>query len=141
MKEFFDTSVLIAAFRRDHLHHVPSLQCFAAATTRESACALHTLAEVYATMTAFPVRPPIPPEQVLLFVDEIRTRLTPISLTPDEYYDALVRAADHKLLSGRVYDALILRCAEKSQAQTIYTLNLKHFQSAAPSLSARIRTP
>lgn len=141
MRDFLDTSVFVAAFRRDHVHHAASLQLFAAASKDQSACAVHTLAEVYATMTALPARPSIPPEQVLLLVEEIRTRLTCIFLTDDEYYDTLTRASQKKLVSGKIYDALILRCASKSQAQNIYTWNLQHFQSIAPDLAAKIRTP
>ncbi len=80
MKEFFDTSVLVAAFRREHVHHVPSLKRFAAAEKRHSACGLHSLAEVFSVMTTLPVKPMIPPEQALLFVEEIRNRLTLVSL-------------------------------------------------------------
>jgi hypothetical protein len=36
---------------------------------------MHTLAEVYATMTALPVKDVIPPDQALLFVQEVRDRL------------------------------------------------------------------
>jgi predicted nucleic acid-binding protein len=43
--------------------------------------------------------------------------------------------------SGRIYDALLLRCAAKVKAQTIYTWNLKHFRAVAPELAGRMRTP
>jgi len=82
MKEFFDTSVLIGAFWRGHPHHEPSLKLLSAANKRKSACAMHTLAEVYATMTALPVKDVIPPDQALLFVQEVRDRLTTVTLTP-----------------------------------------------------------
>ncbi len=75
MREFFDTSVLIAAFHGGHVHHLPSLKRFAAAEKKHSACGIHSLAEVYAVMTVLPVKPMIPPEQALLFVEEIRSRL------------------------------------------------------------------
>ena len=78
---------------------------------------MHTLAEVYAAMTVLPVKPMIPPEQAVLFVEEVRKRLTLVSLNEDEY------------------------CAAKVKAQTIYTWNLKHFQAVAPELAARMRTP
>jgi predicted nucleic acid-binding protein len=60
MKEFFDTSVLVAAFWRGHPYHAASLGLVASASKKRSACALHTIAKVYATMTALPV---IDPEQ------------------------------------------------------------------------------
>jgi predicted nucleic acid-binding protein len=102
---------------------------------------MHTLAGVYAAMTALPVRPMIPPEQAILFVEEVRSRLSVISLTGDEYVEAIRAAAAQGFTSGRVYDALLLRCAAKSKAQSIYTWNVKHFQSTAPDLASRIRTP
>ena len=141
MREFFDTSVLVAAFRRGHVHHEPSIRLLAKAEKKHSACALHTFAEVYATMTALPVKPVIPPEQVFLFIQEIRQRLTPISLEPAEYCDTIQKAADRGLTSGRIYDALLLTCAAKSKAQIIYTWNLKHFHSIAPHLAAFIQNP
>jgi hypothetical protein len=92
-------------------------------------------------MTALPVKPLIPPEQVFLFIQEIRQRLSPISLDPAEYYDTIRNAADRGLTSGRVYDALLLGCAAKSKAQIIYPWNLKHLHSIAPHLAPRIQTP
>jgi predicted nucleic acid-binding protein len=80
MKEFFDTSVLVAAFWQGHREHEASLKLVAAASRKKSACALHTLAEVYATMTALPVKDVIPPEEALLFVQEVRDRCTIVTL-------------------------------------------------------------
>jgi predicted nucleic acid-binding protein len=141
LKEFFDTSVLIAAFWRGHANHDASIKQFATADKNHSSCSIHTLAEVYATMTALPVRPLIPPEQALLFVEEVRKRLSLVSLEPDEYYETIRRAADRGLTSGRIYDALLVSCAAKSKAEVIYTWNLKHFHSIAPELAPYMRTP
>ena len=141
MKEFFDTSVLIAAFSGGHVHHAASIARLAAADKKRSACGLHSLAEVYAVMTALPVKPLIPPEQALLFVEELRHRLTPILLTADEYFAAIQNTANSGFTSGRVYDALLLACAAKSKSPIIYTWNEKHFQTLAPALASRIRTP
>lgn len=141
MKEFFDTSVLIGAFWRGHPHHQASLKRLSAANKRKSACAMHTLAEVYATMTALPVKDVIPPDQALLFVQEVRDRLTVVSLTEEEYYTTIERAAALHFTSGRIYDALLLRCAAKVKAETVYTWNLKHFRAISPALAARIQTP
>ena len=139
--EFFDTSVLIAAFWGGHPHHEASVKLLGAANQKQSACALHTLAEVYAVMTVLPVKPLLPPEQVLLFVREVRDRLTQVGLREGEYFATIERAAERGFTSGRVYDALLLRCAAKVKADTIYTWNLKHFQAIDPELAGRIRTP
>jgi len=92
-------------------------------------------------MTALRVKPLIPPEQGLLFVGEIRQRLALVSLDSEEYFATIRNAAQLGITGGRVYDALLLGCAAKSKAQTIYTWNLKHFQLLAPHLGDRIRTP
>ncbi len=121
MKEFFDTSILIAAFWRGHPDHDVSLRLVSAAERRKSACALHTLAEVYATMTALPVKDILPHDQAMLFVREVRDRFTVITLDQDEYYGTIERATDNGFTSRRVYDALLLRCAAKARAEIIYT--------------------
>jgi len=141
MKEFFDTSVLVGAFWRGHPNHEASLRLVSAASKKRSACAAHTLAEVYATMTALPVKDVIPPDQALLFVQETRDRCAIVTLTEDEYLDAMERAAARGLTSGRIYDALLLRCAAKVRAEVVYTWNLKHFRTIRPDMTDRIRTP
>ena len=141
MKQFFDTSVLVAAFFSFHIHHNPSLKRFASAEKSTSACGIHSLAEVYSAMTRLPVRPPIPPEQALLFLDEIRTRLTIVTLTPEEYFKTIQSAAAKGYTGGRVYDALLLACADKFQSQAIYTWNLKQFQALSPKLADKIQNP
>ena len=141
MKEFVDTSVLIAAFWRGHPQHASSLKLVSAANKRKSACAAHTLAEVYATMTALPVKDAIPPDHVLLFVQEVRDRFTIVTLSEDEYYSTIEQAAERGLVSGRIYDALLLRCAAKVKAEAIYTWNIKHFRTINPDMASRIHTP
>lgn len=141
MREFFDTSVLISALVDRHPHHVPSFRRFSAADKAHSACSVHSLAEVYSSLTAMPVRPPIPPEQVLLFLEEIRQRLTLVALTPEEYLAAIDGTAALGHTGGRVYDALLLACAVKCKAATIYTWNLKHFHAIAPQIAGSIKNP
>jgi predicted nucleic acid-binding protein len=141
MKEFFDTSVLVASFWRGHRDHETSLSLVAAANKKKSSCALHTLAEVYASMTALPVKNVIPPDQAILFVEEVRRRFTVISLSEDEYYETIQQAAERGFASGRIYDALLLRCAAKVKAEVIYTWNVKHFKVIDPEQAHKIRTP
>src|SRR5437773_5232313 len=109
MKEFFDTSVLVAAFWAGHASHEASIRLLGRAQRSHSACGIHTLAELYATMTALPVKPAIPPEQAMLFVEEIQNRLTLVALDQKEYVETIQRAAQQRFTSGRIYDALLLR--------------------------------
>src|SRR5271169_2769501 len=141
MKEFFDTSVMVAAFWHGHAHHMPSLKRFAAAQKKHSACGIHSLAEVFSVMTTLPVKPMIPPEQALLFVQEVRDRLTLVSLSAEEYFAAIQNSASRGFTGGRIYDSLLLACAAKCRAEAVYTWNLKHYQSLAPDLALRILAP
>jgi predicted nucleic acid-binding protein len=129
------------AFLEIQQHHEPSFQRFAAAESRHSACGVHTFAELYNGLTKLPQRPAVLPEQVLLFLEEVRSRVTPIVLNAEEYFATISRIAGRGLTGGRIYDALLLACAEKSGAQVIYTWNLQHFQAIAPHLADRIQTP
>ncbi len=141
MKDFFDTSVLVAVFWGDHPRHEASLRLFARSTPISAACATHSLAEVYSVLTRLPVRPPIAPEQALLHIEQIVQHLTLINLEPKEFERVLRNAAEHDVTGGRIYDALLLGCARKSNAEKIYTWNVSDFQRLAPELAGRIRTP
>lgn len=141
MKFFLDTSVMIAAFWGDHPGHEASLKIFTEATRETGACGVHSLAEVYAVMTALPVRPVLAPEQVFLFVQQVPERLAVIMLDQGEYLEVARALSDRGLASGSIYDALLLACARKSGAEAIYTWNVKHFRQIAPDLLDRIRTP
>lgn len=141
MREFFDTSVLVAAFLGDHPHHDASAQVFGAANKGSSSCAAHSLAELYSTLTGLPLKPMIAPEQALLFLQDVRDRLTLMTLDEEEYYSAIQQTADQHMGGGKVYDALLLRCALKAKAEIVYTWNLKHFQQLAPEMAEKIRTP
>lgn len=80
-------------------------------------------------------------EQALLFVEEVRKHLTPVALNDHEYLTTIQTVATRGLTGGKIYDALLLACAIKSEAQIIYTWNLKHFHSIAPQFAERIQNP
>ena len=141
MKEFFDTSVLVAAFLGDHFHHKASAKVFASAGKNHSSCGAHTLAELYSTLTSLPLKPMIAPEQAILFLEDVRSRLSLITLDAAEYFAAIERTAGKRISGGRIYDALLLQCAVKAKANIIYTWNLKHFQQLAPDIASLIKTP
>jgi len=142
VKVFLDTSVFVAAFWGDHPQHEASVALFKPAAPSRAFCAAHTVAEVYSTMTRLPAKPPIPPEQALLFIRQMRERFTVISLTDEEYCETIERLAGTGLAKSYIYDGLIMRAAEKSAAGAIYTWNTGHFQRVSPAaIAARLRTP
>lgn len=89
------------------------------------------------------MKPPnrIQPNQATLILSNFRTRFQFIELTSDEVFQAIERTAVLKLPGGIIYDALLLACARKADAEYIYTWNVKHFKMVAPDLAARILTP
>ncbi|HET7840653.1 MAG TPA: PIN domain-containing protein [Terriglobia bacterium] len=141
MKIFFDTSALIPVFLEDHEHHERSLEAFVAADKKHSCCAAHTLAEIYSTLTRLPGRHRLSGDQVMLFLGNIRERLTLVSFDAEEYWTAIARAAETGIVGGALYDALLASCALKARVETIYTWNVRHFQALGPEISRRARTP
>lgn len=141
MKSFFDTSVLIPTFLEDHEHHEASLEVFLKSDKRQGCCGAHSLAEVYATLTRLPGTHRLSGEQVLLFLENIRERLTIVALDAQEYFAAMQEAAAAGIVGGMVYDALLAHCALKARAETIYTWNVKHFRQLGPEIALRLKTP
>lgn len=138
---FFDTSVFVAAVLVQNVHHSRSLPLYLAANKKQSCCAAHSLAEVYATLTRLPGNQRMACDQALFFLDEIRDRMTIVTLDAEEYCSAIAEAAARDILGGTIYDALIAHCALKAKAKVIYTWNVEHFRRCGPEIAHRIRTP
>jgi len=138
---FFDTSVLVAAVSVQHVHHTSSLKVYLAAHKKQAACAAHSLAEVYSTLTRMPGRQRMECDQALLLLDDIQRRIAAVALNAEEYYSAIAAAAAEGIGGGTIYDALIARCALKVRATTIYTWNVDHFRRCGPEVAKRVRTP
>jgi predicted nucleic acid-binding protein len=141
MKAFFDTSVLVPTLHEDLPHHEECYNLVVEFDRAEAACAAHSLAEVYATLTRMPVRPRVGPEQALLFVDTLRENLTVVTLDAGEYMGAIEAAARNGIVGGGMYDALIAACALKVGAEKIYTYNTSHFARLGGAVAARLHTP
>ena len=141
MKAFFDTSVLLAIYYGDHPRHEMSLEAFLSFDKKQAACAAHSAAELYATMTRLPVRPRIGSDQALLFIESLQKRLTLISLDSAEYLDMLSEISAKQLIGGIVYDALVAACARKAKASVLYTWNLRDFERLKFDNGPDIRTP
>jgi predicted nucleic acid-binding protein len=141
MKGFFDTSVLVPLFYRDHVHHGPSQELFIQFNQSTGCCGAHSLAEVYATLTRMPGKRRISGEQAMLFIGNIRERLSMVALSGEEYADALQTSAARGIVGGTIYDALLAHCALKARAEAIYTWNLRHYALCGREVVGRLRTP
>ena len=140
MKIFFDTSVLVPAFYKFDTHHNWSAEVLLAASRENSFCALRTLGEVFAVLTGLPVRPRMTGREGMAIVDQIREKLTVISLTDHEFVSA-IRSASGIIVGGAVYDALIARCALKAKAEVLLTWNVRDFRRLGPEVTRIVKTP
>jgi len=101
----------------------------------------HSLAEVYATLTGMPGLRRVSGEEAMLFLGNIRERLTLVSLDEQDYFRIAETSAEAGLTSGAIYDAIIAHCAMKAKAPVIYTWNTKHFLRPAPAIANRVKMP
>jgi predicted nucleic acid-binding protein len=141
VRGFFDTSVLVPLFYRDHVHHGPSQELFIQFNQSTGCCGAHSLAEVYATLTRMPGKRRISGEQAMLFIGNIRERLSIVTLNSEEYADALQSSAALGIVGGGIYDAMLAHCALKAKAQAIYTWNVRHYTLCGREVVGRLRTP
>jgi predicted nucleic acid-binding protein len=138
---FLDTSVLVATFYADHEHHQASIDVFLRFGRQEACCAAHSLAEVYATLTSMPPPRRVSGDEALLFLGDIRDRMTVIALDEQECFQLAESSAAARLNGGAIYDAILGQCALKADAEVIYTWNLKDFLRLPRPIASRVRTP
>ncbi len=139
--DFFDTTVLVASSIPQHPHHFASSACLNRLRETGGACAAHTLAECFNTLTRTSKGYGLPPLAAATIVKEASGFFTLLTLTPDEMLQTIQAIAERSLAGALLYDALILACARKIDARHIYTNNLKHFRQIAPDLASRIVEP
>lgn len=135
MKACFDTSTLVAALLQQHPHHAvafPRLQAVHQGAVQDH-LTTHGLAELFATLTALPLKPRLLPVDVQRLIRKsVLSHFTIIPLGPQEYQDAMTLTVARNLASGAIYDALHLVGARSAGCTALFTLNLRHFQALAP---------
>jgi predicted nucleic acid-binding protein len=141
VKVFLDTSVLVATFYGDHQNHESSAELFLSYGPDEACCAAHSLAEVYASLTSMPGKYRTSADEALLFLDNIRERLSIVTLSKDGYFKALESSAAAGVAGGSIYDALLAHCALKAGVEKIYTWNIKHFKRLGAEIAKLVTTP
>ncbi len=135
MDVFFDTTVLVASSSCAHQHFTQASAAVArvAAGEDKGYVSQHSIAEVYSALTRMPVVPRIHPlEAARMIRDNILQNFETIPVEREDYLEALAIVSNAGWPGAKIYDALMLRCAEKCPAQRIYTFNLKDFKQLAP---------
>lgn len=145
MKVFLDTSVLVSAVVQQHVFHERSFPVLerVMAQKDEGIISSHSLAEMYAVLTRLPSPFRHTPEQAWLSIDEnVLKHFKTVSLVSADYAAFLREATGSGIQGGKIYDALLLKCAARTAADRVYTLNLKHFQSiAVPEMIKKLSEP
>lgn len=133
---FFDTTVLVASSSQAHPHFAQASAAVGRVLSGKDKgfISQHSLAEMYAALTRLPVVPRIHPlEAARLIRENILRNFQTVPVLKEDYLEALTMVSNSGWPGAKIYDALLLRCAEKCPAQRIYTFNLKDFKQMAPS--------
>ncbi len=106
--------------------------------------AAHSLAELYAVLSAYPTRPRISPAVAARLVREnVVAAAKLVTLTAADYTKVVSRLAERSLAGGVVYDGLIAHAAIKAKADRIVTLNPRDFHGVWTGSAGAVvsRTP
>ena len=132
-----DTSAVVAALMPAHPSHSWARPYFD--IQGASVCA-HTLAELYAVLTASP-QFRVSPVGAAQTVEALAVRLRVIQLEPVMYVRATQRLAGLGVSGGAIYDALIAEAALNAGAEGLVTLNAKHFVRLGEDVAKTVLTP
>ena len=144
MKILLDTSVLVAALVGPHPQHSRALPWLKKAKEEEFEMVVssHTIAELYAVLSTLPVSPRISPGLALRLIQEsVLPSATVLALSSSDYLSTIKRMSELGLSGGTVYDALIVKAAQKSEADRILTFNVNDFKRIWPEGTSRIAAP
>ena len=140
MKQYFDTSVLIAAFVEDERHHEACSQ--AVADAEEGIVLALGLAECFAILTGGRLSVQLSATLAAEIINvNVFQRMSVLTLTPKETFSVFQKAQSNGVRGGGIYDALHLAAARKAKADRIFTLNVRRFSVFAPDLAERIVEP
>jgi len=144
MKVLLDTSVLVAALVESHPMHARAHPWMdrGIGGDFEWVVGAHSLAELYHVLTAYPVRPRIAPGIARQLIHEnIVKQASVVALTAADYAAVIHHVAMVNLTGGVIYDALILRAAERADVDRVLTFNVDDFRRLWPDGAAKIAAP
>jgi len=145
MNWYFDTSVLVPAAVTRHPHSAPALAVLEELVNRKHRgfISAHSLTEFYSVLTRTPFKPPLYPSEAWQIIEQmVLPNMELVTLTAKEYKEVVHECAVGGWAGGRIHDAVHLRCAQKVNADRIYTFNVKDFRSlASGGLAERIAAP
>lgn len=143
-KILFDTSVLLPALIKSHLHHQAAAPWLDSVENKKIRPYLstHCLAELFSNLTRYPHTPPIGSSTVhKIITDWILKHFAPIEFQMDDYLQAIKRAGVRDLRGAIIYDSLHIQAAVKNKIKEIITFNRKDFERLAAPNEFRIINP
>jgi predicted nucleic acid-binding protein len=100
------------------------------------------LVELYAVLTTLPLKPRVSPLTAWRLVhDNVETSAKIISLSPSDYKDTIKYISELGLTGGIIYDALIVKAAQKSGVERLLTFNADDFIRLLPGGESFIYIP
>lgn len=144
MKVLADTSVLVPAMVTTHPWHSRAYPWLNRALGGEFdfLVASHTLAELYAVLTTRPGGTRLSPINALRAIQEnIIASATVVSLTSTDYVSVIKSMVEFSITGGAIYDALIVRAAQKARVDKLLTFNISDFQRIWPDGKDIIHEP
>ncbi len=140
MKVIVDSNVFISASVKNHPKHERISLWLANARQKKTQLytSAHSLLEVYSVLTRAPFKPPFSPKIASDVIEKnIVSHFKIIDLSANESLEIMVAK---NLRGGIIYDAVLVKCAQKLKIQNIATLNPKHFTKLVPADSYNIIT-
>ena len=132
-----DTSCMVAAVCTWHEHHRRASAGIEARLARgeQLAVGAPTLIEAYAVLTRLPSPHRLAPADAWSLVEAnfVGHRVI-VALSAAAYRRLLSRLVGQQISGGRTYDAVIAECACLARADTLMTLNRRHFDPAPPGV-------
>jgi predicted nucleic acid-binding protein len=144
MRVLLDTSVLLAGMVEGHGRHQEALPWLQRVKSHElvGVIAAHSLTELYAILTALPLRVRISPAAAWQLIQEnLLEDFEAVALSETEYYTALRALSLSGGVGDAVSEALIARVAAKAEVDCLVTLHPEEFQRVWPQGAAKIREP
>jgi predicted nucleic acid-binding protein len=144
MKAYFDSNVLVAALKAEHLDHARSLAAVVRVHRGEMAgsTSAHALTEVYSVLTRTPFSVRVYPNEALAMIEQsVLPKFEIVEVSLRGHLTALRVCGDAGWKGGRVHDAVHIQAAVQAGCDLIYTYDVEHFQALTPEWGDRIQNP
>ena len=130
-----DSSYLVPLLSDLHAHHKPTQDSYERCIERgdEIVLPIHAVLECYSVLTRMPPPYRLSADIAQRTIADTFSRIAVVvGVKSAILWDYLLELAARHVIGGRVYDALIARCAADAGATLLLTWNPKHFVAIAP---------